>query len=164
MVNDMSKYIEAVHARLSGSRGDPHLLREVVRLHQVMMAGFARRTGMTASRFALMRLVAHAEDAGVGVMDLARLLGINAAAVTRQVKEMEEDGLVRRRADATDGRRSHVRLSPKGRDTFETIHGRAHDLERALAAAVGPEEMKGAARTLATLRRAVEALTEGHGQ
>src|SRR5512137_617214 len=84
-------------------RGDePHLLREILRTYQVLMAGFARKTGMPASRFALMRLLALSEG-DVGVTDLARQLGINTAAVTRQVQELERERLITRRADSRDG-------------------------------------------------------------
>ena len=136
---------------------EPHLLREVFRTYQALMAGFSRTTGMPASRFALMRLLALAED-DVGLADLARQLGINPAAVTRQVQEMETERLVRRRADPKDGRRSYVSLSPKGRKHFEAIHARSHELERALAAALGTDEMAAAATTLAKLRLSIERL------
>jgi DNA-binding MarR family transcriptional regulator len=139
-------------------RGDePHLLREIVRAYQVLMSGFSREMGMPASRFALMRLLAVGE-ADVGVMDLARQLGVNAAAVTRQVQELERERLVRRRADTRDGRRSHVRLSPKGRRLFEEIHERTHELERSLSSVLGAEEMRGAAVVLTKLRTFVEGL------
>lgn len=161
----MSKDRDTLETRLHRHRaGDPHLLREVMRLHQVLMAGFVRQTGMTATRFALMRLVAQAGGGGIGVMELARRLGVNAAAVTRQVAEMQRDGLVDRLADARDGRRSHVSLSPKGVRRFATIHGRSHELEQALAAVVGPDAMRAAARTLAALRRAIEEMAEGAGR
>ncbi len=137
-------------------RGDePHLLREVLRTYQVLMSGFGRATGMPASRFLLMRLLAAAE-AGVGVTDLARQLGINAAAVTRQVQELEREGLILRRADQRDGRRSYVSLSAKGRRVCEAIHERTHELEGALAAAIGAEELRAAAAVLTKLRAFVE--------
>ncbi len=137
-------------------RGDePHLLREVVRTYQVLMAGFSRRTGMPAARFALTRLLANAEG-DVGVMDLARQLGVNAAAVTRQVQDLERAGLVRRRADANDGRRHYVSLSAKGRKQFEQIHERTHELERALTSVLGADEMRSAALVLTKLRTFIE--------
>lgn len=139
-------------------RGDePHLLREVVRTYQVLMSTFARQTGTPASCFALMRLLA-LSDNGVGITDLARQLGINPAAVTRQVQELEAERLVERRADAKDGRRSYVTLSPKGRKRFEQIHERTHELERSLASALGTVEMAAAATTLANLRSLLERL------
>jgi DNA-binding MarR family transcriptional regulator len=137
-------------------RGDePHLLREIFRTYQVLMSGFARKTGMPASRFALMRLMAHS-GGDVGVTDLARQLGINSAAVTRQVQELERERLVTRRADSKDRRRSHVKLSAKGRKLFEEIHERTHELERMLATVIGDEEMRTAALVLSKLRTFVE--------
>jgi len=137
-------------------RGDePHLFREIFRTYQVLMSGFARVTGMPASRFALMRLLAHSEEA-VGITDLARQLRIDPAAVSRQVKEMEDERLVTRRPDARDKRRSNVRLSSKGRKLFVEIHQRTHDLERSLAKILGAEEMAHAARVLSKLRTFVE--------
>lgn len=112
---------------------------------------------MPASRFALVRLLVNTDEK-VGVMDLARQLGINAAAVTRQVQEMEAEGLVRRRSDPRDGRRSYVRLSPKGFRLFETIHDRGHELERALSAVISADEMAAATAVLAKLRTFIEDL------
>jgi DNA-binding MarR family transcriptional regulator len=135
----------------------PHLVAEIVRIHQLLMAGFPRETGIPASQFAVMRLLAIADD-GRGTMELARMLGVNAAAVTRQLQALERDGLVRRRADARDGRRSYVQLSAQGVDRFEKIHARAHDLERHLSSAVGPRDLATATRTLARIRARLESL------
>ena len=137
-------------------RGDePHLLREIVRTYQVLMSGFARATGMPAARFTLMRVLAATEH-GVGVTDLARLLDVTPAAVTRQVQELESDGLVQRRADPKDARRSYVSLSPKGKRQFEAIHERTHELEQLLASELGEEAMREAAMVLMKLRTYVE--------
>lgn len=139
-------------------RGDePHLLREVLRTYQVLMSGFTRMTGMPASRFALIRLLALSEE-DLGITDLARRLGIDSAAVTRQVQQLERERLVVRRADSKDGRRSYVRLSAKGRKLSEEIHERAHGLERSVSAELGAEEVAAAARTLAGLRAFLERL------
>jgi DNA-binding MarR family transcriptional regulator len=139
-------------------RGDePHLLREVFRTYQVLMSSLARQTGMPASRFALMRLLALSES-DIGLADLARQLGINPAAVTRQVQELEAEHLLKRRADPKDGRRSYIMLSSKGRKTFEEIHARTHELETSLSSALGTEQMAAAATTLANLRTFLERL------
>jgi DNA-binding MarR family transcriptional regulator len=139
-------------------RGDElHILREVFRTYQVLMAAFSRKVGMAASRFALMRLLALAER-DVGVMDLARQLGVNAAAVTRQVKELEREQLIRRRADPKDARRSYVSLSPKGQRLFEAIHERSHELERSLSSTLGAEEVRSATIVLTKLCTFMEGL------
>lgn len=153
---DGPKTNDGGHLRHRGH--EPHLLREVFRTYQVLMSGFARKTGMPASRFALMRLLALSagSEGDVGVTYLARQLGINSAAVTRQVQELERERLITRRADSSDGRRSHVRLSAKGRKLFEEIHNRTHDFERALSSVLGAEEMRHAAVVLSKLRTFVE--------
>lgn len=137
---------------------EPHLLREVMRVHQILVNVFSRQVGMPASMLGLMRLLAicHSED--IGIMEIARRLGVNAAAVTRQVKEMESEGLVDRAADARDGRRSHVRLTPAGLQVFEQLHERAHEFERQLGALVSGEDVATAVRVLSRLREALEGL------
>lgn len=137
-------------------RGDePHLFREVLRTSQVLMSGFARATGMPAARFVLLRLLAGTEG-DTGVSDLARRLGINPAAVTRQVQDLERDGVVRRLPDGRDGRRSRLRLTPKGKRLFLAIHARTHELEVELSAVLGAEELRAAAAVLAKLRTFLE--------
>ena len=145
--------LEKLHHR----GNEPHLFREVFRTYQVLMNGFSRKVGIPASQFALMRLLALTEG-NLGVMDLARELGINAAAVTRQVKQLESERLVRRRTDSRDARRSYISLSAKGQRLFEEIHARTHELERSLASVLGSEEMRNAAEVLAKLRTFVEGL------
>jgi DNA-binding MarR family transcriptional regulator len=143
-------------------RGDePHLLREVVRTYQVLMAGLSRRIGMPPSHFVLMRLLAVAGP-DLGVMDLARQLGVDAAAVTRQVQALERQRLVRRRADPRDGRRSYVSLSPKGRKLFGDIHDGNHDFERLLSSMISDKEMAVATAVLAKLRDFIQGSKHGH--
>lgn len=139
-------------------RGDEaHLLREIIRTYQVLMAAFSREVGVPASRLMLLRLLALSEG-DYGVMDLARKLGINAAAITRQVKELEREQLVLRRPDPKDGRRSYVSLSPKGLLLFEELHARSHELEQSLSSAISVEEMIAAAKVLVKLRTFIEGL------
>lgn len=137
---------------------EPHLLREVMRVHQVLLNVFSRQVGMPASRLALMRLIAACHSEDIGIMEIARRLAVNAAAVTRLVKEMESEGLVDRIADARDGRRSYVRLSSEGLRVFEQIHERAHEFERELGSLVSSEDMGTAVRVLSQLREALENL------
>ncbi|MHC1726022.1 MAG: MarR family winged helix-turn-helix transcriptional regulator [Syntrophobacteraceae bacterium] len=137
---------------------EPHLLREIMRTHQAVLNVFSRQVGMPAARLALMRLLAIRHPEAVGIMEIARQLGINAAAVTRQVKVMESERLVERSADARDGRRSYVNLTAEGLRIFEQLHERGHAFEQALSSAVSAEDMAAAVRVLVHLRAAVEAL------
>lgn len=137
---------------------EPHLLREIMRTQQAVLNVFSRQVGMPAARLALMRLLANCHPEAVGIMWIARQLGINAAAVTRQVKAMQDERLVERSADDRDARRIHVKLTPDGLKVFQQLHERAHAFERALSTAVSAEDIAAAVRVLAHVRSALEAL------
>jgi len=153
-VSARSKPPETVWLEHSGD--EPHILREILRTHQTLMNVFSRQVGMPPARLALLRLLANAGLDGLGVMKIARRLSVNAAAITRLVKEMEDRRLVSKRRDSRDGRRSYVRLTRKGQQTFRQIHERGHEFERALGASLGNRDMKTAARVLSELRAALE--------
>lgn len=147
---------------LFNHRGDEnHLVREIGRTHQVLLSCFAREVGVPAARFTLMAVMLKRHPRESGVMELARELGVNPAAVTRQIKEMEQEGLVERRPDPKDGRRVWVRLSAQGLSEFEGLHQRSHDLERSLESLVGPQDIAATLRVLAALRGVLEAPASG---
>lgn len=134
---------------------DSELLREIARVHQALMIGYSREVGVAASKFAVMRQMALGYG-NPGVMELARRLGVNPAAVTRQVKELERDGLVLRQDDPTDRRRNFVELSPKGMRLFKEHHDRLQELEHSLAELIGPEDAKVTLKVLSSLRKYLE--------
>lgn len=138
---------------------ETHLLRELMRIQQLLVAGFFRRTGMASSRFALLRLLAVAPDS-CGVTSLARRVGIDAAAVTRQLQAMEKEGLVSRKTDPGDGRRSLVALSPKGKDVFAGFHRHGHELERRLAGCVPARDLAVAVSALSAIRIHLERIDD----
>jgi DNA-binding MarR family transcriptional regulator len=145
-------------SELHHSGDEPHLLREIMRAHHALLNVFSRQVGMPAARLALMRLLAISHPEALGIMDMARRLGINAAAVTRQVKEMEREHLVDRLADDRDARRNHVKLTADGLRIFQQLHERAHEFERGLSALIDPEAIATTARVLVRLRTALEEL------
>lgn len=128
----------------------PHIFREIVRTHQVLIEAFSREVGMSGARLAVLRQVAVEGEAGVA--DLARALGVTPAAITRRVQELEREGLLSRRDDERDGRRTWVRLTREGMDAFEQLHERAHATERALTEGVGARDLAAAVRVLAAVR------------
>ncbi len=135
---------------------DSHLLREIMRVHQAILGVVSREVGAPASRLLILRALANAGPSGIGIMALARRLGVDAAAVSRQVSELESDRLVERRRDEADARRSLVRLTPKGLRAFEEVHERAHTFERSLTAIIDPADLVTAVKVLAEVRRALE--------
>lgn len=137
---------------------EEHFLREVLHTYQAVVSVFARQVGMPAARLTLMRLLATYAPDGPGVVEIARRLGVNPAAVTRQVAALEMEGLAARRQDSSDGRRTQVRLTAKGERVIRQIHARAHEFERSLSSTVSAEDIATAARVLTSVRVAVERL------
>jgi DNA-binding MarR family transcriptional regulator len=136
---------------------EPHLLREIMRTYQATLNVFSRQVGMPAARLTLMRLLAICHPEAMGIMEIARQLGINAAAVTRQVQAMESERWVERGADAKDGRRRYVKLTAEGLRIFQQLHERAHAFERAFSSAVSAADLAAAVRVLVHVRAALEA-------
>lgn len=137
--------------------GEPHLLFEIMRTQRALINVFSRKIGVPFARVTLLRVLATAFPEAIGILDIARRLNINGAAVTRQIKEMEELGLVARTPDQRDGRRQHVKLSAKGRKLFEQIHQMQHDFEKSLASReLNPDEVETAAKVLSQLRSMLE--------
>jgi DNA-binding MarR family transcriptional regulator len=151
--NEWSDQVEGLHHK----GGEPHLLFEIMRTQRALMNVFSRKMGMPFSRVTLLRVLALAFPGGIGILDIARRLNINGAAVTRQVKEMERLGLVVRTPDQRDGRRRYVKLSAEGRALFEEIHQMQHEFEKSYASfELKPEEVRIAAKVLSRLRSALE--------
>lgn len=156
MMDDHSQFENIPGLRHSG--GEPHLLRELMRTYQVLLNVFPRQIGMPAARLALLRLLVKSRPKDLGVLEISRILEINAAAVTRQVQEMEKQRLVTRRGDPKDGRRSNVHLTAKGLEVFEEAHDRIHEFEMQFAAQVKAADIATAATVLFQLRSTLEGL------
>jgi DNA-binding MarR family transcriptional regulator len=77
--------------------------------------------GVDVSRvgFAILRCVDEAGEPTLG--EVARECSLDPAAVTRQVKLLEEEGLLERAVSVDDGRVSTVRLTRQGRRTLRKI-------------------------------------------
>jgi DNA-binding MarR family transcriptional regulator len=137
--------------------GGPYLLRELMRTFPVLVQSLAREAGLPPALLALVRQLALASDAPVGVLELARRLGNDPAAVSRQVKQLVERGLARKLSAPADKRLEPVVLTAKGRKLATEAHGRGHALEARLTAALGTTQVKQAALALTSLRELLEA-------
>ena len=164
MVNDIVYYIpmekhgwsEEVRG-LKHAGGEPHLIFEIMRTYHALINVIPRKIGIPFSRLTLLRVLALAYPAEMGILEIARRLHVNGAAVTRQIKEMEGLGLVTRTPDERDGRRCHVKLTTEGRDLLEQIHRKQHEFERHfVSGGLTPEEVQTAAKVLLRLRSALE--------
>jgi DNA-binding MarR family transcriptional regulator len=74
---------------------------------------------VTRAGYAVLRCVDVAGELSLG--DVARQCSMDPAAAGRQVKNLEDDGLLERRAGADDGRVTVVRLTAVGRRVYRRI-------------------------------------------
>lgn len=133
---------------------ESHIFRDLFRTQQAVSSAFTRCVGAPASRIGLLRLLALGQGQ-LGTNELARRLNVDAAGITRHLKELEAEGLVTRSPHATDGRRTTVELTRSGREAFRAIHEHGHGYERALEAEVGRKDIEVARRVLEAMRRIV---------
>ncbi len=157
IVNDTIKNIPMnAHTRFDPThRQDEHthIFREIMRTQQALIQHFSREMSIPASRLALMRVLALAHPEGIGTNDISRHLGVNAAAVTRHIKELEAEGLVVRRDTRHDARLRHVALSPGGLELFHELHAKSHVLEEESCAGLDVEELKTCVKVLSSIRK-----------
>ncbi len=166
MVIDITYHLDMSDARRKPSKTahpkgpydhtGPHLFQEIVRTHQVLIGAFSLEVGMSAARMGVLRQLEHSEDGSMGVVDLARSLGVTPAIVTRQVQDLEAEGLLRRRGDSRDRRRSQLHLTARGRRAFARLHERAHELQTRVLDGLTEEELATACHVLSGLRMAIE--------
>lgn len=131
---------------------ESNLLRELFRTQQALIHSFSKRTGVPASRFAVLRLLAHAYPKTCGVMELSRQLDVNAAAVTRHVHALEAEGLVAWAASIGDARKRPLVLTKKGVAYVRAAHSRLHSFESMLDAELGMDEIQITISVLTRLR------------
>jgi len=141
----------------------PHLFQEIVRTHQVLIGAFSLEVGMSSGRMMVLRQLQDVEDGSMGVVDVARALGVTPAIVTRQVQELEAEGLVRRSSSSRDRRRSLLHLTARGRRVFDRLHARAHELQAMVLDGLTDEETATACHVLRSLRAAIQRRPHGSG-
>ena len=82
-------------------------------------------TGLPLERYSVLLMLAQSEDGALRPSELADALPITRSGVTRLIDRLERDGIVERRACATDGRGTYVAFTPPGEKVFRQA-GRVH--------------------------------------
>jgi DNA-binding MarR family transcriptional regulator/GNAT superfamily N-acetyltransferase len=73
-----------------------------------------------------------------GASDLIEQLGIDAGYLSRILRRFQQHGLIRRETSRSDGRRSHLSLTAKGRKAFAPLEARSNEQVGAMLAALAP--------------------------
>jgi DNA-binding MarR family transcriptional regulator len=91
------------------------------------------------------------------ISDLAAADRMRPQSMAQTVRDLEEAGLVSRRPDPTDGRRSFVELTPAGLETLQTTRAQREDwLTRTLDRELDAEQRELLRRALTVLRRVAD--------
>ncbi len=115
-----------------------------------------RETGARDARTAFGFVIRAVDAEEPTVTRLAELLGVSRQAASKLADEMVQRGYLLRASDPGDRRRTHLRLSAKGRRVRERAAAESATIEAELRAAVGDDAVDG-------LRRALLAFVEGEG-
>lgn len=90
-----------------------HIVIELMHLYRDVMRITEQTTGMSKTRLEIMHDLMQVDE--MSQAELARRLDVEAAVITRIVKQMEAEELVTRRADPRDNRYTLVALTPQAR-------------------------------------------------
>ncbi|HEX3405119.1 MAG TPA: MarR family winged helix-turn-helix transcriptional regulator, partial [Acetobacteraceae bacterium] len=77
---------------------------------------------------------------GADMRALRSRLGLDSGYLSRLLRSLESQGLVRVRQQAGDGRRRHVRLTRKGQAEFAAYDGLSDELAKSILAPLGPAQ------------------------
>jgi DNA-binding MarR family transcriptional regulator len=111
------------------------LLRGVVniRIHERIAAV----TGVTLDRacfWVLGRIAKHSQERPLRLSELAQTMSLDPSTVSRQVRQLETQGLVQREADPSDARAVMLATTAAGREILDRLLVARHQmLEKALA-------------------------------
>lgn len=125
-------------------------------LMRAAKAAFQRRVGISDARMHAMGLLyPHGE---LSQNELQRRLDVDGAAVTRQVKQLESEGLLSRRADPTDNRFTLVMLTDAGRAAVRETILTARQFALEALKDVSEADLACVRRTMAQMRSNLEKL------
>jgi DNA-binding MarR family transcriptional regulator len=74
--------------------------------------------------------------------ELSRLIGIEQPTMAVTLRRMERDGLIERTPDPDHGRRSHIKLTAKGRSLSQVMRSAANEVEKIATHGMTPAEVE----------------------
>lgn len=129
---------------------EPSIIDKLHQLYSQMIAAFGHCTGVSPSRFRLLQQLYHHDE--ISQTALQKELQIDGAAITRQLKQLETEGVITRRVNPGDNRITLVRLSDSGRQNIVAYREeKARFLDRMLRD-FSPEEQEQLANMIERLQ------------
>ena len=126
------------------------LIGEISKLFHDKMRRNSDDLGFKTGYRQILRFLAH-ED-GVTQVDIARHAHFTAPTVSVTLKKMEDEGLIRRKTDKNDTRRTRVFITEKGREWESLLFEKVLDCENILMRGLSEEEKNELCRLLQKVR------------
>lgn len=92
------------------------LAQQLGRTYRAMLAAFEQRVGHCLPRWRILFQL-HSQQQGCSQRELAEALDMDPGALTRQLKAMEQQGLIGRRMSVLDNRQTLVSLTEAGQQS-----------------------------------------------
>lgn len=100
----------------------------IARTYASLFLVFERHMGLTRARWQVLTALSKCE--WISQRRLAEVLQIDGAAITRQMKQLEEEGIVERKIDPQDNRLMLVNLTDVGRNLYHGLRERRNEFEQ----------------------------------
>lgn len=136
------------------------ILHHLSHAYHEIAAAFERHIGMSRARWAVLSRLSR--DGCLTQATLARVLHVDAAAITRQVKQLEAEGLITRWPAPDDNRYTVVGLTDAGQTFVASQRAVRDDFERMTTTGLNPDDIDHMRRCLLHMRRNLADL-EGEG-
>jgi homoprotocatechuate degradation regulator HpaR len=144
---------QATEPQAAPSNFEKSLPRQVARLRALIVKRFRglvetmEEHGLTEQQWRTINALSEVEE--IDVMEIGRRCVILPGSMSRIIAKLVDDGLVNRRLDAKDQRRSFVSLSPEGRTFYLTMRKHSEAVHRRILADLGAERLTAFQRMLA---------------
>jgi len=136
------------------------LMHDVSRLRRNVFDEFMRPLKVTRSQWWVLAYLSRLD--GMIQSDLAALLELGKAPLGHLLGRLETNGLIRRGADASDGRVKRVFLTPAGTRLIMKMHQRSHEMSERILQGLDLEERHTLARLLGRVKQNLTAISRGN--
>jgi DNA-binding MarR family transcriptional regulator len=133
------------------------LMHDVSRLRRNVFDEFMRPLKVTRSQWWVLAYLSRLD--GMIQSDLATLLELGKAPLGHLLGRLEANGLIRRGADANDGRVKRVFLTPAGTRLIMKMHSRSHDMSERILEGLKHDERHTLATLLGRVKRNLMAIS-----
>lgn len=132
------------------------LLPQIGRLFYDIKPVFEQFVGLSQARWSILSQLRSHEQ--LSQSTLQQRIRVDPAAITRQVKQLEEEGLVARRSDPQDNRFTLVSLTEAGRAAAEEAYSKRDAFEARLVQHLSPADLDTLQRCISTIHQNLKEL------